>query len=191
VDAALNAFLEDGYAGATMQRIAASAGVVVETIYRTFDGKAALFKAAVEAAVAGGTERAERPREQRPAIRALIAEPDPRRKLERYAATQPGIHERLAPLYQTLAEAAAVEPELRSIRDQLEMERLEGMGRFAQHLRETGVLRPGMSVDEARDVLWTLNSHEVHQMLVGKRGWSQKRYRNWLAQMLASALLGD
>jgi hypothetical protein len=69
--------------------------------------------------------------------------------------------------------------------------RLEGMGRFAQHPRETGVLRPGMSVDEARDVLWTLNSHEVHQMLVGKRGWSQKRYRNWLAQMLASALLGD
>jgi AcrR family transcriptional regulator len=102
VDAALNAFLEDGYAGATMQRIAAAAGVVVETIYRTFDGKAALFKAAVEAAVAGGTERAERPVEQRPAIRAVIAEPDPRRKLERYAATQPGIHKRLAPLIRRL-----------------------------------------------------------------------------------------
>lgn len=191
VDAALNAFLEDGYAGATMQRIAASAGVVVETIYRTFDGKAALFKAAVEAAVAGGTERAERPVEQRPAIRAVIAEPDPRRKLERYAATQPGIHERLAPLYQTLAEAAAIGPELGSIRDQLEMQRLEGMGRFAQHLRETGALRPGMSADEARDVLWTLNSHEVYRMLVGERGWSQRRYRNWLARMLASALLAE
>lgn len=101
-----------------MQRIAASAGVVVETIYRTFDGKAALFKAAVDAAVAGGTERAERPVEQRPAIRAVIAEPDPRRKLERYAATQPGIHERLAPLYQTLAEAAAIGPELGSIREE-------------------------------------------------------------------------
>lgn len=191
VDAALNAFLEDGYAGATMQRIAASAGVVVETIYRTFDGKAALFTAAVEAAVAGGTERAERPVEQRPAIRAVIEEPDPSRKLERYAATQPGIHERLARLYQTLAEATAVEPELGSIRDQLEMQRLEGMGRFAQHLRESGALRPGMSVDEARDLLWTLNSHEVHQMLVGKRGWSQKRYRTWLARTLASALLAD
>jgi AcrR family transcriptional regulator len=191
VDAALNAFLEDGYAGATMQRIAASAGVVVETIYRTFDGKAALFKAAVEAAVAGGTERAERPVEQRPAIRAVIGEPDPRRKLERYAATQPGIHERLAPLYQTLAEAAAIGPELGSIRDEVEMQRLEGMGRFAQHLRETGALRPGMTVDEARDVLWTLNSHEVYRMLVQDRGWSQKRYRNWLARMLASALLAD
>jgi hypothetical protein len=65
------------------------------------------------------------------------------------------------------------------------------MGRFAQHLRETGALRPEMSVDEARDVLWTLNSHEVYRMLVEDRGWSQKRYRNWLARMLASALLAD
>lgn len=191
VDAALNAFLEHGYGGATMQRIAASAGVVVETIYRTFDGKAALFKAAVEAAVAGGTERAERPVEQRPAIRAVIEEPDPRRKLERYAATQPGIDERLTPLYRTLAEAAAIEPELGSTRNQLEMQRLEGMGRFAQHLRETGALRPEMTVDEARDVLWTLNSHEVHRMLVEERGWSQKRYRTWLARMLTAALLAD
>lgn len=73
VDAALNAFREYGYAGATMQKIAASAGVVVETIYRTFDGKAGLFRAAV----AGGPGRAERPIEERPAIRAVIDEPDP------------------------------------------------------------------------------------------------------------------
>ena len=72
VDAALAAFLEHGYAGATMQKIADSAGVVVETIYRAFDGKAGLFKAAVEAAVAGGTARAERPVEERPAIRAVV-----------------------------------------------------------------------------------------------------------------------
>lgn len=191
VDAALNVFLEHGYTGATMQRIATSAGVVVETIYRAFDGKAGLFKAAVEAAIAGGTERAERPVEQRPAVRAVIEEPDPRRKLERYVATQPGIHERLAPLYHTLAEAAAIEPELESIRDQLETQRLEGMGRFAQHLRETGALRPDTSVDEARDVLWTLNSHDVHRMLVVERGWSPERYRIWLARMLASALLAE
>ena len=76
MDAALSVFLEHGYTGATMQKIAAAAGVVVETIYRTFDGKAGLFKAAVDAAVAGGTERAERPVEQRPALRAVIEEPD-------------------------------------------------------------------------------------------------------------------
>lgn len=189
VDAALAVFLENGYAGATMQKIAESAGVVVETIYRAFGGKAGLFKAAVQAAVAGGTERAERPVEQRPAIRAVIDESDPHRKIELYVDTQPGIHSRLGPLYRTLAEAAAVQPELAEIWEELETQRLHGLARFAQHLAEAGALRQGVTVDGARDVLWTINSHDVHRMLVIERGWSPERYRHWLAEMLACALL--
>ncbi len=189
VDAALAAFLEHGYTGATMQKIAESAGVVVETIYRAFDGKAGLFKSAVEAAVAGGTARAERPVEQRPAIQAIISEPDPRRKIERYADTQPGIHARLGPLYGMLAEAAAVDPELAGTREELETQRLHGMARFAQHLAETGALRAGVTVEEARDVLWTINSHAVHRMLVTERSWTPERYRDWLADILTCALL--
>lgn len=189
VEAALEAFLDHGYARATMQKIAQSAGVVVETIYRAFDGKPGLFKAALEAAVAGGTARAERPVEERPAIRVVIEEPDPRRKLERYAETQPGIHARLGPLYRTLAEAAAVRPELARIREELETQRLNGMARFAQHLAEAGALREGITIEEARDLLWTINSHAVHGMLVTERGWSPERYQNWLAETLACALL--
>lgn len=189
VEAALEAFLEHGYAGTTMQKIARSAGVVVETIYRAFDGKPGLFKAAVEAAVAGGTVRAERPVEERPAIHAVIEEPDPRRKVERYTETQPGIHARLGPLYRTLAEAAAVRPELARIREELETQRLHGMARFAQHLAEAGALREGITIEEARDLLWTINSHAVHGMLVTERGWSSDRYRDWLAETLACALL--
>jgi AcrR family transcriptional regulator len=189
VNAAVRVFLEHGYSGATMQKIAQSAGVVVETIYRSFDGKAGLFKAAVEAAVAGGSRRAVRPVEERPAIRAVIEEPDARRKIERYADTQPGIHARLAPLYRTLAEAAAVEPGLTSVWAQLEAERLDGMARFAQHLAEAEALRDGVTVEEARDVLWTINSHAVYRMLVVDRGWSSERYRKWLAATLAHALL--
>jgi AcrR family transcriptional regulator len=189
VDAALAAFLEHGYAGATMQKIAVSAGVVVETIYRAFDGKAGLFKAAVEAAVAGGTARAERPVEQRPAIRAVIDEADARLKIESYADTQPGIHARLGPLYRTLAEAAAVDPELANVGKDLESQRLRGMARFAQHLAETGALREEVTVEEARDVLWTINSHALHRMLVIERGWTPERYRDWLADMLAYALI--
>lgn len=189
VDAALAAFLEHGYAGATMQKIAESAGVVVETIYRSFEGKTWLFKAAVEAAVAGGTSRAERSVEERPAIRAVVEEPDPRRKIERYADTQPGIHARLAPLHRTLAEAAALEPELAAVWGDLEHARLEGMTRFADHLAQAGALRDDVTIEEARDVLWTINSHAVYRMLVTDRGWSPKRYRDWLATTLASALL--
>ncbi len=174
-----------------MQKIADAAGVVVETIYRSFDGKAGLFKAAVEAAVAGGSSRAERPVEARPAIRSVIEETDPRRKLELYVRTQPGINERLAPLYRALGEAAAVEPELALILEDLEAQRLSGMERFAADLARVGGLRAGLVVHEARDVVWTLTSHDVYRMLVVERDWSLRRYERWLVETLARSLLPD
>jgi AcrR family transcriptional regulator len=189
--AAHRLFLERGYAGTTLAAIAQAAGVVVETIYRAYGSKAELLKAVVRAAVAGGAARAAVPPEQRPAIQAVIAEPDPRRQFELYAATQPGIHARAGPLLRVLVGAAAADPELAGVWAQLEQERLAGMGRFARQLADRGVLRPGLSADEARDLLWTLNSLAVHDLLVLERGWPPERYRDWLAATLTRALLPD
>ena len=65
------------------------------------------------------------------------------------------------------------------------------MGRFAQLLVDRGALRPDLSVQEARDLLWTLNVHAVHDLLVVEGGWSPERYRDWLADTLARVLLPD
>jgi TetR/AcrR family transcriptional repressor of mexJK operon len=48
--AALAAFLEDGYAGSSVNRIAAEAGVSIKTLYRHFDDKDDLFVAVINAA---------------------------------------------------------------------------------------------------------------------------------------------
>jgi AcrR family transcriptional regulator len=189
LDAAHQLFLERGYAWATLTVIAQAAGVVVETIYRAYGSKAELFKAVVRAAVAGGAGRAQVPVEQRPAIAAVIAETDPHRQLELYAATRPGIHARAGTLLRVLIGAAATDPELAELWTQIEKERLSGMGRFARLLADRGVLRPGLSAEEARDLLWTLNSLAVHDLLVRQRGWSPERYRDWLAAALARELL--
>jgi AcrR family transcriptional regulator len=189
LDTARGVFLEHGYAGATLGAIARASDVVVETIYRTFGSKAGLFKAVVRAAVAGGAARADVPVEQRPAIQAIIAEPDPRRQLALYAATQPGIHARSGPLLRVLVGAASADSELAEVWQELEAERLAGMMRFAQLLADHGVLRPDLSLEDARDTLWTLNSLAVHDLLVVQRGWSAERYRDWLATALAGVLL--
>jgi AcrR family transcriptional regulator len=191
LDAAHQLFLDRGYAGTTLAAIAQAAGVVVETIYRAYGSKAELFKAVVRAAVAGGATRAQVPVEQRPAIAAVIAEPDPHRQLELYAATQPGIQARAGPLLRVLIGAAATDPELARLWDQIEGERRNGLARFAQLLTDRGVLRPELSVEEARDLLWTLNSLTVHDLLVLGCGWSPERYRDWLAGALARELLPD
>ena len=182
-------FRDRGYVGASMPAIAESAGVAVETIYRSFGSKAGLFRAVIEVALAGGTARADVPVEDRPAIRAVIDEPDPRRQIELYAATQPGIHRRAGPLLRALRGAAGTDSELLGLWDQLEAWRLTGQGRFVGMLAERGFLRPGLDVMDARDVTWTLCSIANYDSLVIARGWTDDRYERWLAISLIDALL--
>jgi AcrR family transcriptional regulator len=170
--------------------IAQEAGVAVETIYRAFGSKAGLFKTVIDSAVAGGSSRAEVPVEERPAIRALIEEPDPRRQVELYAATQPGIHRRSGPLLRALSGAAATDPELDALWREIEASRLEGQGRFVGMLASRGVLRPEISVEEGRDGLWALCSIAVYDMLVETLGWNVERYERWLADRLIDLLVG-
>lgn len=184
-------FRQRGYASVTMPAIASEAGVAVETIYRAFGSKAGLFRAVVEAAVAGGTARADTPVEERPAIRAVIDEPDPRRQVELYAATQPGIHRRSGPLLRVLAGGAAGDSELADLWRELENVRLTGQGRFVGMLAERGALRPGLTVEEGRDGLWALCSLAVYDMLVETRRWPEERYLAWLTRSLHGLLLGD
>jgi len=183
-------FRQRGYAATSMPLIATEVGLAVETIYRAFGSKAGLFKAVVEAAVAGGAERADTPVEDRPAIKALIGEADPRRQIAMYAATQPGIHRRSGPLLRALRGAAATDPELAQLWDQIEASRLVGQGRFTGMLAERGGLRDGLSVEAARDLTWTLCSLAVHDLLVIDRSWSSERYQAWLTEALRRELLG-
>ena len=183
-------FREHGYVGTSMPSIAAEAGVAVETIYRAFGSKANLFGAVIDAAVAGGSARADVPVEERPAIRAIIEEPDPRRQVARYAATQPGIHRRAGPLLRALSEARATDPELRALWDSTEERRRVGQGGFVAMLAGRGVLRPGLTVEEGTDGLWALTSLAVYDLLVTTRGWSDERYQAWLEARLVDLLLG-
>jgi hypothetical protein len=52
-----------------------------------------------------------------------------------------------------------------------------------------GVLRPGLSVEEGRDGLWTLTSLAVWDMLLDTCGWTVERYERWLADRLIDLLL--
>jgi AcrR family transcriptional regulator len=189
ITAAARVFLEHGYAGATIPAIAKEAGVALQTVYRAAPGKAGLLAAAVTAAVAGGVERSQIPVEERPAVRAVIEEPDPRRQLALYAHTQPGIWSRVGPLMRVLDVAAASEPELRQLQQDQEAQRLEGLTRFARLLRERGFLREELTPEHAADIIVALGSYATYDSLVIKRGWSDSEYEAWLADALQHSLL--
>src|SRR5262245_23591519 len=56
LSAALDSFLEKGYAATSIEAIAREAGVAKITIYRQFDNKEALFREVVHRAVMGARE---------------------------------------------------------------------------------------------------------------------------------------
>jgi AcrR family transcriptional regulator len=189
LEAAQRVFLERGYAGATIPRIAAEAEVAVETIYRTAPGKPGLLAAAVETALAGGLDNANLPVEQRPGIRRVIEEEDPVRKLQLYAATQPGVYGRAGGLLRVLDEAATSIPDLAQLRERYAASRLEGMRQLAKQLAEQQTLGAGLSPQQAADILVTVCSRANYDSLVTERGWSPEDYQGWVADTLVRTLL--
>ena len=73
----------------------------------------------------------------------------------------------------------------------MEAWRLNGQGRFVEMLAGKGALRVELSVEEARDVVWTICSLAVHDLLVVERGWTSEQYQEWLTSALTCALLPD
>jgi AcrR family transcriptional regulator len=180
--------LERGYAGLAMADLAAEAGVSVPLLYKVFGTKPRLVKRVYDVLLAGDVDPV--PVAERPALRALAADPDPRGKLARYAALGRAMSERAAPLVGVLLAAArAGEPELASFAVTIDRERLAGAAALAAHLADGGFLAPGLAVERARDLIWLHTAPDTYRLLVLERGWSLDEYERWLAAGLAAALL--
>jgi AcrR family transcriptional regulator len=188
IDATGRLLVEHGWAATTMSAVASAAGVSVQTVYKTFGTKAALVKRVYDVTLVGDDEPI--PLAERPEVIAAYADPDPRRFLARYAAIGRTLTARLAPLLTVLLDGArAGEPELVDFVEVIEGERLTGSTMVARRLDELGALRPGLTVERARDAIWTLNSVEVWHLLVRRRGWTDDEYEEWLARAFADAVL--
>ena len=185
LEAARRLFVDRGYAATTMTDIAAAAGVSVETVYGGFRTKANLLKVVWDVTIAGDDEPV--PLMERPAILAIRAETDPERALRRYATFVAETAPRTAPVQSVIVTAAAADPAIADLAEELSNQRLTGLTAFARQLAGTG--RLGVPQDQARDLLWTLNSAQVYDLLVVQREWPLQRYETFLAQTWTSTLL--
>jgi AcrR family transcriptional regulator len=187
LDAARRLFLERGYAATTVAAVAADAGVSVESVYKAFGSKARLVLALFHDAVAGhGPESAELR-----ADRLSAGESDPRRRLRGFGDLVAEVTPRVAPLMLLIRAAAQADAELRDVWEQMLSERLARMAGHARALAEGGHLRPGVTVEEARDVLWLYNAPEVYELMVIRRQWSPRRFGDWVGEAYVAALLNQ
>ena len=185
LDAARHRFLRGGYAATTIVSVAADAGASVDTIYKSFGGKAGLLRAICEDALTGvGTVPAE---QRSDAMQA--AETDPRRMLRELGTLTTEVAPRIAPLLLMLSAAAETDTELTQLRAELDSARLARMNEVAQTLAGKTRLRAGRSVQEAAEVMWAYSSPELYRLLVLSRGWLPERYGQFVGEALVDALL--
>ena len=58
-----------------------------------------------------------------------------------------------------------------------------------QRISDLGALKPGVSVEQACDLLAALHTDEIWDTLVEQRGWSYDRFEEWLADLTAELIL--
>lgn len=189
IEAARSAFLEQGYAAASIPSIAQLAGVSAELVYKTIGPKPALLKAVFDTSVTGDDEPVSM--QERPAILGLKAMTDARQILRAYADVAVDVLTRLTPIYRLARDAAAAEPTAGAVVAQMNDERLIGMNAMAAQLVALGELKSELTHADTRDILWTYNSPELYELLVLNREWSTDRYRQFLRDALPAALIAE
>ena len=185
LDAAQRQFLQGGYGATTIAAIAGEAGVSVETIYKAFGGKPGLVRAVYERGLSGrgpvpAYDRSDAMRER---------EADPETIMRNWSILTAEVASVVTPIRLLMRSAAATDPDMAALLDASDDERLERMRHHARFLKERGHLRHGVTVAEATDVLWTCSSVELYELLVLKRGWSLRRFAEFIADFMIAALL--
>ena len=187
VDAARDLFLERGYGATTIEAISEHSDVPPATVYRLFASKRGILKALLDVSIVGDDEA--RPLADRPPVRSLLDEPDPRGQLAGFAGIAAQVNSRTASIYRILVSAAAADPDAATLLDELTRQRQKGQGALARSLARAGALRPELRERDAADIVHALLSPEMYALLVVDRGWRPERYERWITALLVDQLL--
>jgi AcrR family transcriptional regulator len=186
VEAASRLFLDRGYHATSIGRIAAEAGVALQTIYNSVGSKRDLLSRVLDSTAAG--ERAPVPVPQFMREQAEC-EPDPRRIIAQLVEFWRGALPRTAPVFRIIREAAVADPEIAALERGRTAERLRNYRQAAQLLDDRDALRPGMTVDAAAAAIFAIGHPETYRALVLDGDWNDDAWATWLQATLESALL--
>ncbi|MBI2777349.1 MAG: TetR/AcrR family transcriptional regulator [Chloroflexi bacterium] len=181
LEAARALFRERGYANATIEAIAAQAGVAAPTVYKHFDSKRRLLLALIEQTINVRVP---------PQLDAVLGEAAPRSRLAALARMCVDLASAAPDVVAVALSAANADAELGEMFREMAEGRRRSAELIAQSLARGESLRSDCSVERARDVLFALASPDLYEVLVIRFGWSDAQFEEWLSATLASSLLG-
>ena len=189
LEAAQRLFELQGYAATTMAAISAEAGVALKTVYVAFETKSGVLRALWNLLLRG--ERDDVPVAQQQWYRDVVEEPDPERQLRRNARNSRLVKVRIAAVLEVIRSATPVDADIEALWNRIGTEFHANQGVICRSLHEQEALKPGLDVERATDILWTLNHPNLWQLLVGERGWTPEQYEQWCGDVACSQLLRD
>jgi AcrR family transcriptional regulator len=181
LDASKALFSRHGIDQVTITQIAERAGVAGSTIYALYKSKEGIIRALMTAALFGDGFQA--------AQAELEGVTDPVKLMSITAKIARTTYEGESSDLGLLRGASAFSPALRALEEELEGMRYEMQEARLQLLRKSGRLRPGLTFEEARRLMWMYTSRDIYRMLVQVSGWSPARYQEWLAATLVETIV--
>ncbi len=170
-----------GYARMTLEAIAEAAGVSPKTVSAVVGSKTAILAELVNPTAFD--------LHVQHLLDQLRMSQEPVQRMKLVVLITRRVYESLLSEFELLRTAGVVAPELADLAQQIEARRRQRQAYLIADLREQGVLRHDLSLEEATDVLWSLTSYDLYRMLVTKQGWEALRYENWLITLLTEHLL--
>ena len=189
VVAAIELFIADGYGATSITAIAHKAGVAVQTVYATFANKRTILAAALDQSIAG--DDAAVVVNDRDWMHEVFHAATAARRLIAYAAAVRRIMSSAGDMFMVVTTAAKVDADIVELAAITEARRRTGATSVMNAVVEVGHLRPGLTVEQAVDVLTMLNSPATFHHLVRNCGWTLDAYQTWLADTMKRDLLAN
>jgi AcrR family transcriptional regulator len=186
--AAQRLFERQGYATTTMAGIAAEAGVALKTVYVAFETKSGVLRALWNLLLRGDDEGV--PVAARSWYREVVDEPDPGRQLRLVARNSRDVKLRIGAILEVIRAAAPADPDIQALWERIESDFHANQRVIVESLEEKNSLAPGLDVDRATDILWSLNLSNLWHLLVLQRGWTPEQYEQFVGDVARSELLG-
>jgi AcrR family transcriptional regulator len=174
-------FTSKGFEKTTIGGIAVKAKVSPPTVYALFKSKEGILKELIQVTLFG------------PQYELLIekyrALEDPIEALKIAAPITRAIYDAENTEIAFLRGACFLSPELNKISRDVERQRYERQEPTILKLQAHHLLKPGLDVKLARDIMWTLTSYENYRLLVIESEWPSDDYEKWLSDLLVRALV--
>ena len=167
IKAARELLSRSGYHGASVDEIAERAGVSRQTIYVQFGSKRGVLQALAEYIEIESFGRG--------MVEGAQDTPHPWLTMRNGIADQLAFFAANAELLRTFKAQAAHDPDFRAVWEDRRRERLLAIRILLEPLAAENKLRPGWTIDEAGDWLWSLTNFERYDEMVVERGWPVER----------------